>query len=384
MFPFFAKKRPKPKQEKPLRAPAPQRPNLPWPARLWAFLRPGTPYTFTDLPELQTTVGNRAVNALVSVPPAVPGTTNSTPPVPGPKPPKYIDLPTLEELGLDQNFLSRQDETDASQTNTAAIIGASLQGQEEETFDNSNELALIDSRAGYSNNPVAPEPDKELVEARALAQNRWGFEALLRERQGLPPVPALFTETKSLNFDEYTTTQYLYPMTADPYKLQINGGLLFKRVPAKHEGRRPPGPGHIGKPEMARKWDLVPYDTRSIENSMHPGSDEQGSALYVLSSRGDIYSGQGLFKVFHHSSFLAGGNVAAAGMMSVANGKLEWLSNSSGHYAPEPKFLHNILDMLERNGADLSAVTVIEDPHSNCPHGEHSRLDLAKWREIHS
>ncbi|MEV0540336.1 hypothetical protein [Nocardia salmonicida] len=61
-----------------------------------------------------------------------------------------------------------------------------------------------------------------------------------------------------------------------------------------------------------------------------------GRAVFVMDQDGNLYAslfhGAGRF---HHSSFLAGAPVAAAGELVVIDGILQQLTDSSGHYQPE-------------------------------------------------
>ena len=53
---------------------------------------------------------------------------------------------------------------------------------------------------------------------------------------------------------------------------------------------------------------------------------------------------------FNHSSLVAGEAIAAAGEIKVNNGKLELLSNKSGHYWPKPHHILNFMyELLERD-----------------------------------
>ena len=71
---------------------------------------------------------------------------------------------------------------------------------------------------------------------------------------------------------------------------------------------------------------------------------------------------------FHHSSFLGGEPVAAAGEIKVVAGRLESISNNSGHYMPEPGYLIQLfLELRKRNPFfDMSAVRA-EIYDGTCP-----------------
>ncbi len=64
------------------------------------------------------------------------------------------------------------------------------------------------------------------------------------------------------------------------------------------------------------------------------GEKEKKAAAYVWTSCGTLMAGQHIPQEFHHSSFVAGTAVRCAGMISVINGKVEMISNNSGHYRP--------------------------------------------------
>jgi hypothetical protein len=56
---------------------------------------------------------------------------------------------------------------------------------------------------------------------------------------------------------------------------------------------------------------------------------------------------------FHHSSLLAGGNVALGGEMVVHGGHIVSMTNKSGHYAPTPAHLRQFLHILQKKGVNL-------------------------------
>jgi hypothetical protein len=81
------------------------------------------------------------------------------------------------------------------------------------------------------------------------------------------------------------------------------------------------------------------------------------NAIFVMDEQGNIYAS----KVhapgeFHHSSFLAGEPVAAAGEIRVTNGALEFISDRSGHYQPPPIHLEQAIDVLKDKGVNVSGI----------------------------
>ncbi|MFL5259043.1 MAG: hypothetical protein ACJ8AS_04765 [Hyphomicrobiales bacterium] len=77
-----------------------------------------------------------------------------------------------------------------------------------------------------------------------------------------------------------------------------------------------------------------PLDTRSGSGAY---SEIPGTFIYVCSARSrTIYSAPSIGGELHHSSFLSGEPVIAAGDWMVDNGKIIYFNASSGHYRPLP------------------------------------------------
>ncbi|MFE7718017.1 toxin glutamine deamidase domain-containing protein [Nocardia rhizosphaerihabitans] len=96
--------------------------------------------------------------------------------------------------------------------------------------------------------------------------------------------------------------------------------------------------------------DGVPLDTRSGTTARGAGR-----AVFVMDEHGNLYAStyheRGLF---HHSSFLSGGNVAAAGELVVIDGILQTLTDSSGHYRPARGHTMQAVNQLRRLGIPIT------------------------------
>lgn len=92
------------------------------------------------------------------------------------------------------------------------------------------------------------------------------------------------------------------------------------------------------------------FDT-SMNTTIFSG---KGQAIYVMDLDGNIYAGTHIMRRFHHSSFLSGNPVSAAGEISVKNGVIESITRKSGHYFPEEEHLSQFVSELIENGIDLS------------------------------
>jgi hypothetical protein len=81
-----------------------------------------------------------------------------------------------------------------------------------------------------------------------------------------------------------------------------------------------------------------------------------GFGIFVMDAAGNLYVGQHKVGLFHHSSFKAGGDVAAAGELKVTGGKLVEVTAKSGHYTPTPAQTSQVLRALSDSGAALAGV----------------------------
>lgn len=127
-----------------------------------------------------------------------------------------------------------------------------------------------------------------------------------------------------------TAVQYLSATQRATYALSFNGGLI-------HDAN-----GNL-------------FDTRNA-TSVHSSSPR---AIFVMDLNGRFYaSNDQKVGEFHHSSFLAGDAVAAAGELEVENGVLKTISDKSGHYRPRRPFGDQAIDQLRQIGVSLQGVTV--------------------------
>ncbi len=99
----------------------------------------------------------------------------------------------------------------------------------------------------------------------------------------------------------------------------------------------------------------VTFDT----NGMFSKFMGSGYAIFVMDKSGRIYAGQHKIGLFHHSSFLAGGDVAGGGEMKVEAGTLKAITNKSGHYWPRAEEMVQVFDELHSRGVDLTKVDYV-------------------------
>jgi len=89
--------------------------------------------------------------------------------------------------------------------------------------------------------------------------------------------------------------------------------------------------------------DGTPLDTSNMVTAF----SGPGYAIYVMSAEGHIHVSTHSVGHRHHSSLLAGADVACAGELKVERGILRHLSNKSGHYRPDVLNLVQVLAELQ-------------------------------------
>ncbi|CAG8671736.1 3931_t:CDS:2 [Acaulospora morrowiae] len=81
--------------------------------------------------------------------------------------------------------------------------------------------------------------------------------------------------------------------------------------------------------------------------------------IYVTDCQGRFYVGRKIKGHFHHSSFLAGGAICAAGGIKVREGELISINPNSGHYKPAQRHFKALIERLSNNGVNISNVKVV-------------------------
>jgi len=75
--------------------------------------------------------------------------------------------------------------------------------------------------------------------------------------------------------------------------------------------------------------------------------------LFIMTGEGAIFMAS-QNTVNHHSAFVSGNPVAAAGTIKVELGLITLITSESGHYQPPKEFLDQFMDELKKRNADLS------------------------------
>lgn len=116
------------------------------------------------------------------------------------------------------------------------------------------------------------------------------------------------------------------------------------------------------KPLRVSFIDGIAYDVDGKVFSTHHESGNQ--AKYVMDGNGVFYVAlKHIAGYFQHSSFLAGGPVAAAGEFEIdPQGILKMLSDRSNQYKPAVRFTQQAVDELISCGVDMKQVTFVFRP----------------------
>jgi len=112
-------------------------------------------------------------------------------------------------------------------------------------------------------------------------------------------------------------------------------------------------------PEELSKFEVKVVNHKLVDFEGVPvdsGDANNGKVMFVMDSSGKIYAGKQRVMEFHHSSFLAGEEVASAGELMVFDGEILSHSRKSGHYKPTPEQHEQFVSELKFSGIDLSNI----------------------------
>ncbi|MCG7500824.1 hypothetical protein MHM83_02970 [Tenacibaculum sp. Mcav3-52] len=152
-------------------------------------------------------------------------------------------------------------------------------------------------------------------------------------------------------FDKVGASQFLYKKTKEMINLYKTGRKVDFEKNVKYLSK-----SEVDELEIFVQYDkIVDVKGNLIDTNNSISIAEDGfkaitnRAIFVMSDRGEIYlSKLNKYGEFHHSSFLQGGKVSAAGEIVIEKGVIKEITNNSGHYRPLLKDVkENILKELE-------------------------------------
>jgi hypothetical protein len=147
------------------------------------------------------------------------------------------------------------------------------------------------------------------------------------------PIPAALTGDR-LPAGATLGGKYRYENDPDPQKWTTSGlpGRVHYMNDAEREASRVFVDG-AGTMRWAKDGSL--FDTSNAISFWSKGGNR---AIFVMDKSGNVYASmeQELGRL-HHSSFLGGQNVVGAGELQAVEGRIELMTNQSGHYHPTPQ-----------------------------------------------
>lgn len=171
--------------------------------------------------------------------------------------------------------------------------------------------------------------------------------------------------------DAGKTEFYLSLATRESHRIHFSGGLLH-RLETKLTDVR----------SSLRVFDSMDYFSRNqkvydalvksdnrLDGENNRAGDKAGECGYALSTTDALYIAPlidfGMSSVakrdnlpVYHSNFMAGQPVQCAGMISVRQGRVRFLSNASGHYMPVDAALAKVLFLLQIAGTPIRQIQV--------------------------
>lgn len=152
--------------------------------------------------------------------------------------------------------------------------------------------------------------------------------------------------------------KYLDETSRFRYRVIVRNGILQRRDP-KALLERDAG-GAWKDANSAYKLAYKEFSTRELKTV----TMGEGWGIWVCSPPGDrrdpkkgakFYSHSHRLDRFHHTSFLAGADVHAAGEWCVSQGKILLISNETGHYQAQPHELKRAIASLHAAGCQLGS-----------------------------
>ena len=162
------------------------------------------------------------------------------------------------------------------------------------------------------------------------------------EAEALGSVQKIITEEKRLECTLRVEWGFLYDSNGDEYD---TSGMAGKGGTADHR--------NAGLLKMLRNNRRVEQGKETQQNVPVPEENLRTTAAFVWTHRGELLAGthnsdqQAVYTDFlHHTSLDAGNPVRCAGMIRVIEGKVELISNNSGHYQPPVASLQEFVRWL--------------------------------------
>ncbi|CAI5723036.1 unnamed protein product [Hyaloperonospora brassicae] len=95
-------------------------------------------------------------------------------------------------------------------------------------------------------------------------------------------------------------------------------------------------------------------------------TDDRSKWIFVLDLCGRLYLGRKRKGRFHHSSFVSGAPIFAAGKIAIAHGVIVAIEPHSGHFKPRLENLLALCCVLAKHGVDIEDVAFVKPKKWSC------------------
>lgn len=95
-------------------------------------------------------------------------------------------------------------------------------------------------------------------------------------------------------------------------------------------------------------------------------TDERSKWIFVMDLEGRMYLGRKRKGRFHHSSFVSGAPIFAAGKAIIKHGTIVAIEPHSGHFKPRLENLLALCSMLATHGVDINSIAFIKPKKWSC------------------
>ncbi|GAB9464560.1 hypothetical protein Gpo141_00001989 [Globisporangium polare] len=130
--------------------------------------------------------------------------------------------------------------------------------------------------------------------------------------------------------------------------------VRFKSMPAAHkEGAEDATAAAVVLAEYAETQELVQ-------------TDELSKWIFVVDLAGTMFLGRKRKGVFHHSSFVSGAPIFAAGKIMIKHGRVIAIEPHSGHFKPTLRNLTALCHVLREQHVDIEQISFIKPKKWTC------------------
>jgi hypothetical protein len=183
---------------------------------------------------------------------------------------------------------------------------------------------------------------------------------------------------------EQDATEEVRLMTLPIYRGAHFDDLLYGATYLRTDAERAPYLKYVGEDGLMYNQDGTLFDTRDMHTI--PGTRERG--CWTMDENGNFYAFQPQRLIFHHSSIVAGGEVASGGECTFIDGRLAYIDDYSGHYSPPRPWTEACLGLLKRQGLDFDSAVVkfrgatLDELKSTGVYERHAELGISSMEAL--